>query len=170
MREFILTDSIFYFSRKTQEQLAQTEGRRVTEALEREAAMARKLASLEVELKAERAGFQATQASLLDADEGLNEREAAWEAQRRILVDDADRLREQLHVVKRECDELKMKAGAMENEGHGSSHETDLSINFKDIEAERKAFEAEVTELTDALTSMREELNAKEETMIILQA
>lgn len=156
--------------KKTQEHLAQTEGRRVAEALEREAAMARKLASLEVELKAERAGFQATQASLLDADEGLNEREAAWEAQRRILVDDADRLREQLHVVKRECDELKMKAGAMDNDVHGSSHDKDMSINFKDMEAERKAYEAEVVELTNALASMREELNTKEETMTILQA
>lgn len=139
------------------------------EALEREAAMARKLASMELELKAERAGFQATQASLMDADEGLNQREAAWDAQRRILVDDADRLREQLHLVKRECDDLKMKASALSDGLPNTASESELAIKVKDLLAERKAYEAEVTEMTNALTSMREELKAKDETMAILQ-
>lgn len=139
------------------------------EALEREAAMARKLASMELELKAERAGFQATQASLMDADEGLNQREAAWDAQRRILVDDADRLREQLHLVKRECDALKMKASALSDDLPNTASESELAIKVKDLLAERKAYEAEVTEMTNALTSMREELKAKDETMAILQ-
>jgi hypothetical protein len=38
------------------------------------------------------------------------------------------------------------------------------------MDAERKAYEAEVIELTNSLASMREELNSKEETMSILQA
>lgn len=172
--------------KKAQEHLAQTEGRRAAEALEREAAMARKLASLELELKAERAGSEATQASLLEADEGANEREAAWEAQRQILVDDADRVREQMHEVKRERDALKIKLEAMNMEGAGDGvggsgnggksgkllddASSDVSsMQTSDFAAERKAYEAEVQELTVAVTVMREEMKAKDEMIDNLQ-
>ncbi len=134
--------------------------------------MARKLASLELELKAERAGSAATQAHLLEADEGLNEREAAWEAQRQILVDDADRLREQMYEIKRERDDLKIKAEAMKDDRvGGTSKDVELPsiTQMADILAERKAYEAEVSELTLATSAMRDELRSKDETMIKLQ-
>lgn len=160
--------------KKAQEHLAQTEGRRATEALEREAAMARKLASLELELRAERAGIEATQASLLEADEGLNEREAAWEAQRQILVDDADRLREQLHEIKRERDDLKIKVEAMKEDSGGEKNnftDVDLSsVQIRDVLAEREAYEAEVNELTLAISAMRDEVKLKDETVEKLQS
>ncbi len=180
-------------NRKAQEHLAQTEGRRATEALEREAAMARKLASLELELKAERAGSQLTQTHLLEADQGQNEREAVWEAQRQILVDDSDRLRELLHEVTRERDSLKMRAEALnrsDDDDHhdgimgsggvgvdGGSHSIggvhnsngNGSNSMMDLVAERKAYEAEVGELTLTVTTMRDELRCKEETMFKLQ-
>lgn len=158
--------------KNAQEHLAQTEGRRATEALEREAVMERKLASLDLELRAERAGSEATQTSLLEADEGLNEREAVWEAQRQILFDDADRLREQLHEVKRERDTLKIKAEAMKEDPTSSkSKEVELStMQMADIMAERKAYESEVSELTLAITTMRDEIRQKEDTTGNLQA
>ena len=53
----------------------------------------------------------------LEANEGAGEREAAWEAQRRILVDDAERLRETLHQATRERDELRLKVAATEGGG-----------------------------------------------------
>ena len=124
--------------------------------------MERKLASLDLELRAERAGSEATQTSLLEADEGLNEREAVWEAQRQILFDDADRLREQLHEVKRERDTLKIKAEAMKEDPTSSkSKEVELStMQMADIMAERKAYESEVSELTLAITTMRDDKDA----------
>jgi len=157
--------------KKAQEHLAQTEGRRATEALEREAAMGRKLASLELELKAERAGSDATQASLLEADEGANQREAAWEAQRQILVDDADRMREQLHEVKMERDEFNIKLEAMkEGNTHIKHHTGELSsIQTLDFVAERKAYEAEVRELSVAVTNLREDLKSKDYTINTMQ-
>jgi homeobox protein cut-like len=134
--------------------------------------MERKLASLDLELRAERAGSEATQTSLLEADEGLNEREAVWEAQRQILFDDADRLREQLHEVKRERDTLKIKAEAMKEDPTSSkSKEVELStMQMADIMAERKAYESEVSELTLAITTMRDEIRQKEDTTGNLQA
>lgn len=72
--------------RKAQEELAESEGRRATEALEREAATARKLQSVELQLRAERAGREAAGTQLLKAEDGQGEREAAWEAQRQVCV------------------------------------------------------------------------------------
>jgi hypothetical protein len=135
--------------------------------------MARKLDSLELELRAERAGIEATQASLLEADEGMNEREAAWEAQRQILVDDADRLREQLHEMKRERDDLKIKVEAMrEDTGLDKNKMSNVDLStaqIKDVLAEREAYEAEVNELTLALSAMRDEMKLKDDTLEKLQ-
>lgn len=159
------------YTRKAQDHLAQTEGRRATEALEREAIAQRRLESSELELKAERAGSEAAQAHLLEADEGLSEREAAWEAQREILVHDANRLREELYTVKRERDDLKMKHSALSDtssNGEGMN-EGDLSMGASDFIAERKAYEAEVSELTFTVTTMREEIRTKDENMVELQ-
>lgn len=161
--------------RKTREHLAQTEGRRVTEALEREATMERKLAKLELELKAERAGSQVAQTHLLEADQGQSEREAVWEAQRQILVDDSDRLREVLHEVTRERDTLKMRVEAIsgkEDEDDvvgGSGNGDSVESSMVDVVAERKAYEAEVSELTLNVTAMREEIHSKDDTITKLQ-
>jgi len=162
---------------KVQEHLAQTEGRRAAEALEREATLERKLASLELELKAERAGREATQTHLLQADEGLSEREAAWEAQRQILFDDADRLRESIFEIKRERDELNLQVSALmgdngdvERKSRNLMGGEDLSsMSQAELALERKAYEAEVNELSATITSVRDEIKAKEDTTFELQ-
>jgi homeobox protein cut-like len=153
---------------KAQQDLAETEGRRAAEALEREAAMERRVQSLELELKAERAGREATQAHLLEADEGAGEREAAWEAQRRILVDDAERLRVTLHEATRERDELRLRVAAVTGDSTGADRVGPTpppsgSVSMSDMLLERKAYEAEVSELSHTANSLREELRLKEE-------
>ena len=139
--------------------------------------MERKLASLELELKAERAGSQVAQTHILEADQGQNEREAVWEAQRQILVDDSDRLREVLHETTRERDSLKMRmealSGAEDEDGNGSlvraGSNGENSSSMVDTAAERKAYDAEVGELTLTVTTMRDEIRSKEDTMFKLQ-
>eukprot|EP00984_Skeletonema_dohrnii_P026027 scaffold15287_cov67-Skeletonema_dohrnii-CCMP3373.AAC.1 len=61
---------------KAREELAEVEGRRATEALEREAITSRKVQSLELQLRAERAGREASASQLLAAEDGLGEHEA----------------------------------------------------------------------------------------------
>ena len=128
---------------KAREELLDTEGRRAAEALEREASMARKVQKLELELKAERAGREATQAHLLDADEGVSQREAAWEAQRQIFTDDLERLREVIQITTREKDELQLKVAALQ----GKSGDTHFSgeTQVYELILERDAYEAEVS-------------------------
>lgn len=147
---------------QARQELAQTEGRRTAEALEREAAMERKVQSLELQLKAEMAGRAATQAHLLETSEGAGEREAAWEAQRSILVDDAERLRVNLHQASRERDELRLKVAAMEGKTTSLSPPSG-GVAFADLVSERKAYEAEVSELSHTVNSLREEMALKDE-------
>ncbi|KAL7581260.1 hypothetical protein ACA910_006031 [Epithemia clementina (nom. ined.)] len=149
---------------KHKEELEEREGRRVTEALEREAALERKVQTLELQLRAERAGREATQAHLLEADEGVSQREAAWEAQRRILVDDSTRLRETLQTTTRERDDLRLKVAALEG-GKLDSRTPPPSggVSVRDLMAERKAYEAEVAELSETASLLRDELRMKEE-------
>lgn len=148
---------------KAHAELAETEGRRAAEALEREAAMERRVQTLELQLKAERAGREATQTHLLEADEGAGEREAAWEAQRRILVDDAERLRETLHESTRERDELRLKIAAIQGGSGGKVAPASGGMAMSDMILERKAYEAEVSELSHTANALREELRLKEE-------
>jgi len=157
---------------KAKQELVETEGRRALEALEREAAMERKVHSLELQLKAEIAGRAATQAHLLEADEGAGEREAAWEAQRKILVDDAESLRLRLHEASRERDELRLKvaatgrspsSGGISTRGLASAPPSGSGIGMADLLNERKAYEAEVSELSHTANSLREELRLKDE-------
>ena len=165
---------------EARQELAETEGRRAAEALEREAAAERRVAKMELELRAERAGREATQVHLLEADEGASAREAAWEAQRQILVDDAERLRELLHDATRERDDLRLRveatAGGSGGDGVGGStanmhhHQAPSSGNtgsmsMSEVIAERKAFEAEVNELTLMSSALRDELKIKDEAM-----
>lgn len=166
--------------RKAQEELAESEGRRATEALEREAATARKLESVELQLRAERAGREASATQLLKAEDGLGEREAAWEAQRQILVQDAERLREELGMVGRDRDALRLKLEALDSSaavagGGASSGAADGSLSappssgaagkLAEYMTERKAYEAEIGELSITCNALREELRVKEDSM-----
>jgi homeobox protein cut-like len=146
---------------KAKHELAETEGRRATEALEREAAMERRVQTLELQLKAELAGKAATQTHMLEANEGADEREAAWEAQRRILVDDGERLRETLHQATRERDELRLRVAALEG-GNPRSATASGGIGMADLLQERNAYEAELSELSHTANSLREEIRHKE--------
>ena len=151
---------------RAQQDLAETEGRRAAEALEREAAMERRVQTLELQLKAERAGREATQAHLLEADEGAGEREAAFEAQRKILVDDAELLRETLHEATRERDELRLRVAALEGDGRrtGQTPPPSGGLAMADMILERRAYEAEVSELSHTANSLREEAIREEKT------
>lgn len=163
---------------KAKEELQETEGRRAAEALEREAAMERRVLSTELQLKAERAGREATQEHLLEADEGVSQREAAWEAQRRILVDDSERVRESLQAAVRERDELRLSVAAVQGNdgmvsgsGSGSSRNRltgptpppSGGISLSDLMLERKAYEAEVAELSETAALLRDEFRAQED-------
>ena len=155
---------------EARQELAETEGRRATEALEREAAAERRVAKTELELRAERAGREATQAHLFEADEGASAREAAWEAQRQILVDDAERLRELLHDATRERDGLRLRVEATagssgDKQAAPSSGNAASSMSVSEVVAEREAFEAEVNELTLMSSALRDELKIKDETI-----
>ena len=148
---------------KHKEELEEREGRRVAEVLEREATLERKVQTLELQMKAERAGREATQAHLLEADEGTSQREAAWEAQRRILVDDSTRLREELQTISRDRDELRLKVAAMEGGTSDSRTPPASGVNMRDLMAERKAYEAEVAELSETASLLRDELKMKDD-------
>ena len=132
---------------EAREELAITEGRRATEALEREAALRAKVETLELQLRSERAGREATQNVMLEADEGLSRREAAWEAQRQILVDDNQRVREELQTLSRERDELRMKVAATAGDAPPLSGGISASTTgeVQDLLLERNAYEAEVS-------------------------
>jgi homeobox protein cut-like len=148
---------------KAKHELQETEGRRTTEALEREAAMERRVQTLELQLKAAEAGRVATQAHLFEADEGAGEREAVWEAQRRILLDDGERLRETLHEASRERDELRLRVAAVEGDSSRKAAPSSGGIAMTDLLNERTAYEAEVSELSHTVNAMREELGLKDE-------
>jgi homeobox protein cut-like len=155
---------------KAKEELAETEGRRATEALEREAAMERRVQTLELQLKAEQAGRDATQEYLFEADEGVSQREAAWEAQRRILVDDSERVRESLQAAVRERDELRLSVAAVQGDGRsrssGPTPPPSGGISLSDLMLERKAYEAEVAELSETAALLRDELRAQEDATV----
>ena len=149
------------------QELIETEGRRTTEALEREAAMERKVETLQLQLKAEAAGRAATNTHMLEATEGVGEREAAWDAQRRILVDDADRMRVMLHEATRERDDLRLKVAALDGKGQlPASAPSSGGISMNDLLNERKAYEAEVSELSHTVNSLREQISVKDDVML----
>jgi len=143
--------------------LAESEGRRATEALEREALTARKLESVELQLRAERAGREASATQLLKAEDGLGEREAAWEAQRQILVQDAERLREELSEVGRERDGYRLKMEASSGSAPPSSGAP--AVKLAEYMTERKAYDAEIGELSVTCNALREELRMTEDSI-----
>jgi len=168
--------------KKARDELQETEGRRTIEALEREASTTRKLESVELQLRAERAGREASANQLLRAEDGVGEREAAWEAQRHILIQDAERLREELGVVERERDNWRLRMEALSGVGTSSAAApTSGGLNdfgvvsggggggggyTADYTSERKAYEAEITELSNTCTALREELRLKDDSTL----
>ena len=148
---------------------------------------------MELQLRAERAGREASSNQLLRAEDGLGEREAAWEAQRNILVQDAERLREELGTVGRERDAWRLRAEASSPGGGlgggncdedfpggdggggvgggggggggyvGASSPTSAGARLAEYMSERKAYEAEIAELSFACNALREELRTKED-------
>lgn len=134
----------------------------------------RKLASVELQLRAERAGREASANQLLKAEDGLGEREAAWEAQRQILVQDAERLRDELSEVGRDRDNLRLKIEAMGKSptsgssayiGGDDAPPSSGGAKLAEYMFERKAYEAEISELSVTCNALREELRVKEESI-----
>jgi homeobox protein cut-like len=128
---------------KLQADLLESQRRASSEALDREAVWERKVQSLQLQLDAERAGAQAAHAQLWHTADGVSQREAAWDAQRRILVEDAERWREQAHKLTRERDELAMQVEAIPARGIATP-----PPSMGDWTAERKAYEAEVSTIS----------------------
>ena len=158
---------------KAEEKLQETQVRRASEALEREGKMERKLHNLELELRAERAGRNARAVKDFDASEGANEREAAWEAQRQILVDESERLRDLLYDVQRERDDMRLKLDVSidtntinngDNDNILDASDSKMKIGGKEYLAERQAYEAEVSELSLTAATLRDELKVMEDT------
>jgi homeobox protein cut-like len=133
---------------KARDEFALNEGRRVAEALEREASMEAKVRSLELQLKAERGSREATENVILLESEGLSRREAAWEVQRQIIVDDHQRVQEQLQTALRENEHLRSRASAAPI----SSNAPASGVGMQDLVNERNAYQAEVG--TDLKLSM----------------
>ncbi|KAL7524414.1 hypothetical protein ACHAWF_000943 [Thalassiosira exigua] len=116
--------------RKARDELAESEDRQVTEALEREAYAIRKVESLALQLRAKRAGWASAE-RFLCAEDGAGERGsggageggAAWEAHRSILVGGAERwCGEELAEVRRERDtaEVVVRGGGEDASGGGA--------------------------------------------------
>jgi chromosome segregation ATPase len=88
-------------------------------------------------------------------------------------LNDADRLREALHEVTREKNELSLQLESIKDSNSQSDKEsmpTDLSTDMVDYQLERKAYEDEINELGITVTSLKEELNAKDDKFIGIQS
>ena len=151
--------------KKAQEELAESEGRRATEALEREASTARRLESVELQLRAERAGREASATQLLKAEDGQGEREAAWEAQRQILVQDSERLREELSEVNQDWDGMRLRLEALQTTSSPSGGGADPPPPSGGGPGKHQlaAYEAEIGELSTTVSALRDEIRAKDE-------
>ncbi len=103
----------------------------------------------------------------------MGEREAAWEAQRHILVQDAERLREELGNVCRERDAWRLRSEASDYPGGdddgGGGYHPDVASTATDrarlaeYMSERRAYEAEIAELSNTCNALREELRSRED-------
>ena len=85
------------------------------------------------------------------------------------MIGDSERLREELADVVRERDGLRLKMGMLENQGDGTTDGIDSAppsgggVKLAEFMSERRAYEAEIEELSDTCNALREELKAKEE-------
>jgi myosin heavy subunit len=141
---------------QAKQEIAYNEGRRLTEALERESALIAKVQTLELQLKSERVGREMTQNNLLIADDRVSNQEAVWEVQKNILMDDNVRVREALQSVTRERDELLQELNDVKSSRDTTKRTPPVSIglsaggssggvvSFQDLLLERNAYEAEV--------------------------
>ena len=87
-----------------------------------------------------------------------------------ILIGDSERLREELADVVRERDGLRLKMGMLENKGDGTTSDgidsapsSGGGVKLAEFMSERRAYEAEIGELSDTCNALREELKSKEE-------
>jgi myosin heavy subunit len=138
------------------QEIAYNEGRRLTDALERESALIAKVQTLELQLKSERVGREMTQNNLLIADDRVSNQEAVWEVQKNILMDDNVRVREALQTITRERDELLQELDVFKSSRDTAKRTPPVSIgvstggssgavvSFQDLLLERNAYEAEV--------------------------
>jgi hypothetical protein len=88
-------------------------------------------------------------------------------------LNDADRLREALHEVMKEKNELSLQLESIKDCNSQSDKEsmpTDLSTDMVDNQLERKAYEDEINELGITVTSFKEKLNAKDDKFIGIQS
>jgi homeobox protein cut-like len=128
---------------KLQADLLESQRQAASEALDRESVWQSKVQSLQLQLDAERAGAKVAHAQLWQAADGVSQREAAWDAQRGILVEDSERLREQVQKLTRERDELALQVGAIPRD----IATPPSSMNYQHWATERTAYEAEVSVL-----------------------
>jgi homeobox protein cut-like len=170
------------------EEIVQTEGKRITELLERETILQAKVQTLELQLRSERAGREISQNNLLRVDDRVTNQEAVWEVQRNILIDDNERVRELLQSMTRERDDLlqevnmyKLSSSSRSPPITSSDITTGITgrvtsftaagasgnvVSYQDLQLERNAYEAEVTELSESNMMLREEFRQKEERMV----
>lgn len=130
---------------KEHDKVAAEHEQRSLQAVQEKEALQRQLDAVQVQLQAERAGREATQEHYLEADQDGLRRQAAWDAQRSILLADSERLREQCQVATRERDELRLKVSAMQGTSGGmSAPASGNSAKLEEFIMERTAYEAEV--------------------------
>ena len=136
------------------------------QALMEQDRLATQVSTLRLELQTERAGLAIRDQEWLAMDGQAQAMEAAWEAQRSLLLSDAERLRQDLQMVTRQRDELQVQvainsssssannsanaAAASRMSSSGSTGTTPASGNsvvMAEMVLERKAYEAEVSRL-----------------------
>ena len=135
---------------------------KINEVMDREAEWMRKCEALELALRAERAGRQASDSNLVTGIQNQGDREETFEQQKKILLGETERLMEELYVVGRERDELKLK---LEEVGKAAADVADpagttLGVNF---ENERTALMNEIAEANGTLQQVRKEGKIREE-------
>ena len=135
---------------------------KVNEVMNREAEWMRKCETLELELRAERAGRQASDKNLVTGIQSQGDREEAFEQQKKILLGETERLMEELYILGRERDELKLKLGELGKLPAGVTDPTDPTFNLN-FENERTALMNEIAEANGTLQQVRKERKMREE-------
>ena len=171
------------------EEVAKSEEKRIAELLERENMLQVKIQTLELQLHSERTSYQQSQQNLSKVDDHITNQQTIWDVQRNILMDDNTRVREQLQIMTRERDDLLNEISIYRNGTHHpdgtSNNPTSLGslrsppssssrattsengvVSFQDLLLERNAYEAEVSELSEANVVLREAIRQKEEAVL----
>ena len=171
------------------EEVTKSEEKRIAELLERENMLQVKIQTLELQLHSERTSYQQSQQNLSKVDDHITNQQTIWDVQRNILMDDNTRVREQLQIMTRERDDLLNEISIYRNGNHHldgtSNNPTSLGslrsppssssrattsengvVSFQDLLLERNAYEAEVSELSEANVVLREAIRQKEEAVL----